>query len=59
MNVEDPDQLLQAVLPPALEVLTAWSIAEIEADPSIFHQAMDRRSATPRPPRIRCEGRPR
>ena len=42
MNVEDPDQLLQAVLPPALEVLTAWSIAEIEADPSVFHQAMDR-----------------
>jgi hypothetical protein len=59
MNVEDPDQLLQAVLPPALEVLTAWSIAEIEADPSVFHQAMDRRFATPRPPRIRCEGWPR
>jgi cyanophycinase-like exopeptidase len=30
------------VLPPALEVLTAWSIAETEADPSVFRQAMDR-----------------
>ncbi|MDQ3762703.1 MAG: hypothetical protein M3460_13865 [Actinomycetota bacterium] len=30
------------VLPPALEVLTAWSIAEIEADPSVFRQAMNR-----------------
>jgi hypothetical protein len=29
-------------LPAALEVLSAWSIAEIEADPSVFHQAMDR-----------------
>jgi hypothetical protein len=25
-----------------LEVLTAWSIAEIEADPAVFRQAMDR-----------------
>ncbi|MGH3870413.1 MAG: hypothetical protein ACRDSR_02695 [Pseudonocardiaceae bacterium] len=33
---------MHAVLPPALEVLTAWSIAETEADPAIFHQAMDR-----------------
>ncbi len=30
------------MLPPALEVLSAWSIAEAEADPSIFHRAMDR-----------------
>lgn len=30
------------MLPPALEVLTAWSIAEIEADPAVFRQAMDR-----------------
>jgi uncharacterized iron-regulated membrane protein len=30
------------VLPPALEVLTAWSIAETEADPAAFRQAMDR-----------------
>jgi hypothetical protein len=29
-------------LPPALEVLTAWSIAEAEADPAVFRQAMDR-----------------
>lgn len=30
------------MLPPALEVLTAWSIAELDADPAVFHQAMDR-----------------
>jgi hypothetical protein len=42
MSIDNPDQLLHTVLPPALEVLTAWSIAESEADPSIFHQAMDR-----------------
>ena len=30
------------MLPPALEVLTAWSIAETEADPAVFRQAMDR-----------------
>jgi hypothetical protein len=30
------------VLPPALEVLSAWSIAEAEADPAVFRQAMDR-----------------
>lgn len=42
MNVEGPDELLHAVLPPALEVLTAWSIAETEADPTIFHHAMNR-----------------
>jgi hypothetical protein len=42
MSVEGPDELVQAVLPPALELLTAWSIAETEADPSIFRQAMDR-----------------
>lgn len=34
--------MLQAVLPPALEVLTAWSIAETEAEPAVFRQAMDR-----------------
>jgi hypothetical protein len=42
MSVEGPDELVQVVLPPALELLTAWSIAETEADPSVFHQAMDR-----------------
>jgi hypothetical protein len=42
MSVEDPDELLHTVLPPALEVLTAWSIAETEADPAVFRQAMDR-----------------
>lgn len=41
-NVDGPAELMHAVLPPALEVLTAWSIAETEADPSIFRQAMDR-----------------
>lgn len=35
-------KLLQTLLPPALEVLTAWSIAETEADPSVFRQAMNR-----------------
>ncbi len=42
MSVDNPDELLHAVLPAALEVLNAWSIAETEADPSVFHQAMDR-----------------
>ena len=42
MTVDNPDELLHVVLPAALEVLSAWSIAEIEADPAIFHQAMDR-----------------
>lgn len=42
MSIEGPDQLLHAVLPPALEVLTAWSIAETEADPSVFRHAMNR-----------------
>lgn len=42
MSVEDPDELMHTVLPPALEVLTAWSIAATEADPSVFRQAMDR-----------------
>ncbi|MGH3821759.1 MAG: hypothetical protein ACRDRA_02775 [Pseudonocardiaceae bacterium] len=42
MSIEGPDQLLHAVLPPALEVLTAWSIAETEADPSVFRLAMNR-----------------
>lgn len=42
MSVEGPDELLHTVLPAALEVLTAWSIAETEADPSVFRQAMDR-----------------
>jgi hypothetical protein len=42
MSFEDPDEMLQAVLPPALELLAAWSIAETEADPSVFRQAMDR-----------------
>jgi hypothetical protein len=42
MSVDGPDQLLRTVLPPALEVLTAWSIADNEADPSIFRHAMNR-----------------
>jgi hypothetical protein len=42
VSVEGPDALLHTVLPPALEVLTAWSIAETEADPAVFHQAMNR-----------------
>jgi hypothetical protein len=42
LSIDNPDELLHAVLPAALEVLNAWSIAEIEADPSVFHQAMDR-----------------
>ncbi|MFL6149940.1 MAG: hypothetical protein ACJ72I_21075 [Pseudonocardiaceae bacterium] len=42
MSVGSPDELMHTVLPPALEVLTAWSIAEIEADPTIFHHAMNR-----------------
>jgi hypothetical protein len=42
MSVESPDELMHTVLPPALEVLTAWSIAETEADPTIFHHAMNR-----------------
>ncbi len=42
MTVNNPDELVHTVLPPALEVLTAWSIAETEADPSIFHHAMNR-----------------
>ena len=42
MIANNPDELLRAVLPPALEVLTAWSIAEADRDPSVFHQAMDR-----------------
>jgi hypothetical protein len=33
---------MHAVLPVALEVLTAWSIAAAEADPSVFRHAMDR-----------------
>ncbi len=42
MSIDGPDELLHAVLPPALEVLTAWSIAETEADPSVFRHAMNR-----------------
>ncbi len=42
MSVESPDELMHTILPPALEVLTAWSIAETEADPAIFHHAMNR-----------------
>jgi hypothetical protein len=40
--MDTPDELLHTVLPPALEVLTAWSIAETEADPTVFHHAMNR-----------------
>jgi hypothetical protein len=42
MSVDGPDELLHTVLPPALEVLTAWSIAETEADPTVFRHAMNR-----------------
>jgi len=42
MSVDNPDELLHTVLPPALEVLTAWSIAETEADPTVFRHAMNR-----------------
>ncbi|MDQ2792331.1 MAG: hypothetical protein DLM60_07605 [Pseudonocardiales bacterium] len=42
MSVDNSDELLHTVLPSALEVLTAWNIAETEADPSVFCQAMDR-----------------
>ena len=42
MSVNNPDELLHTVLPPALEVLSAWSIAETEADPTVFHHAMNR-----------------
>lgn len=41
MTVHNPDELMHALLPPALEVLTAWSLAEAECDPSVFHHAMD------------------
>jgi hypothetical protein len=41
VSVDHPDELLTTVLPPALEVLTAWSIAEAEADPTVFHHAMN------------------
>ncbi|MGH3985122.1 MAG: hypothetical protein ACRDST_21145 [Pseudonocardiaceae bacterium] len=40
--MDNSDELMHAVLPAALEVLSAWSIAENEADPSVFRQAMDR-----------------
>jgi hypothetical protein len=42
MSVDNPDELMHTVLPPALEVLTAWSIAETEADPTVFRHAMNR-----------------
>ena len=42
MSVNNPEELLHTVLPPALEVLTAWSIAETEADPTVFHHAINR-----------------
>jgi hypothetical protein len=35
------DDLLAALLPPAIEVLTAWSVAE-DGDPAEFTAAMDR-----------------
>ncbi len=41
-TVDNSDELMHAVLPAALEVLSAWSIAENEADPLVFRQAMDR-----------------
>lgn len=42
MTADDADQMMHAVLPPALEIMTAWSIAETDADPAVFHQAMNR-----------------
>jgi hypothetical protein len=41
-NPDNPDELMHTVLLPALEVLTAWSIAKDEADPAVFHQAVNR-----------------
>ena len=40
--MNNPDEVMHAVLPAALEVLSAWSIAENEADLTVFRQAMDR-----------------
>lgn len=34
--------MMNAVLRPPLEVLTAWSIAETDADPAVFRHAMHR-----------------
>jgi len=42
MTVDNSDELMHMVLPAALEVLSAWNIAETEADPAVFRQAMDR-----------------
>lgn len=42
MTADNADQMMHTVLPPALEVMTAWSIAETDDDPAVFHQAMDR-----------------
>lgn len=42
MGPGGPDELMRVLLPPALEVLTAWSIAETEADPSVFRHTMNR-----------------
>lgn len=42
MRIDGPGHVLHTVLPPALEVLTAWSIAETEASPAVFRQAMNR-----------------
>jgi len=42
MTADNPDELMHTVLPPALEMLTAWSIAETDHDPSVFRHAMDR-----------------
>ncbi|MGH3916256.1 MAG: hypothetical protein ACRDTC_23040 [Pseudonocardiaceae bacterium] len=42
MSVDNPDELMHTVLPPALEVLTAWSIAETDEDPAVFHQTIHR-----------------
>jgi hypothetical protein len=58
--VNNPDELLRTVLPPALEVLTAWSLAETEADPTVFHHAMNRAfgDAAGGPGPVAWDGRP-
>lgn len=38
---DEHEALLRAVLPPAMEVMTAWSAAE-EGDPALFRQALRR-----------------
>lgn len=41
MNANGPDDVLHAVLPPALEIMTAWASAESD-DPALFSHALHR-----------------